>query len=210
MRSKFVVFVGLALLLIAPLFSASPEITPTYGNWDMSGSRLYQKDLNAGMAKANLPVKQQGTMVYEFNVKYVDGLQDGMGGFGIHVFVDKPAAGKAYGEGDSYLLWLNYDENPVSSRIPAGLSAQVYKSNSYTDMKLVEAVSLKSIEPVISRYLDQKLPVKLVINGKTGMAKIYDPFNSNVAYTFSMGDDFPESGNYVSLRTNSLGVSFGY
>ncbi|OQY31983.1 MAG: hypothetical protein B6241_12655 [Spirochaetaceae bacterium 4572_59] len=210
MKREIIAVISLALLLMAPLFAKSPNIKPSYGDWEMTGSRLYQNDLEAGMAKANLPLKQQGTMVYNFTLKYVDGIQDGMGGVGIHVFVDKPAAGKAYGEGNSFLLWLNYDENPASSSIPAGLSAQIYKSSSYTNMKLVQAVSLKSIEPLIARYLDKELPVKLEIDSKTGRGKVYNPFNETEAYTFSLGKDFPKSGNYVSLRTNSLGVSFGY
>lgn len=200
----------IALMLSAPLFGESLNISPAYGDWQMSGSRLYQNDLNAGMAKASLPVEQKGTMVYEFSVKYVDGIQDGMGGFGIHVFVDKPAAGKAWGEGESYLLWLNYDENPVSSDVPAGLSAQIYKSDSDSRMSLVQAVSLKSIEPVIAKYMNYSLPVKLVIDSKTGMAKIYDPFKENYVYKFALGTDFPADGDFVSLRTNSLGVSFGW
>ncbi len=210
MKRKVIITLSLALLLIAPLFSQTLPVKPTYGDWDLSGSRLYQNDLKAGMAKANLPLKQQDTVTYKFNVKYVDGLEDGMGGFGIHVFVDKPAAGKAYGEGNSYLLWVNYDESPASPGIPEGLSAQIYKSTSYTNMNLVKAVSLKGIEPMLSRYIDKPLPVKMEINSRTGMGRVYDPFNESRYFTFSLGNNAPVSGNYVTLRTNSLGVSFGY
>ncbi len=210
MKGKITLFLCLALLLITPLFSEIPSIKPSYGDWEIMGNRLYQNDLKAGMAKANLPMGQDGIVTYNFNVKYVDGIQDGMGGFGIHVFVDKPAAGKAYGEGNSYLLWLNYDEKPQSSSVPAGLSAQIYKSSSYTNMKLVQAVSLKSIEPVIAQYMDKTLPVKMEINSRTGMGKVFDPFDDSRYFVFSLGNTAPVSGDYVTLRTNSLGVSFGY
>jgi hypothetical protein len=210
MEKKVLVFVCLALLLIIPLFGESPSIKASYGDWKVTGNRLYQNDLKAGMAKASIPVKQKGTMVYQFTVEYVDGIQDGMGGFGIHLFVDKPAAGKAYGEGESYLLWLNYDENPLSSEVPAGLSAQIYKSSSYTRMKMIQAVSLKALEPVIARNINEKLTVKVEINSLTGMGRVYDPFNMDVSYPFSLGKGMIPEGNYVSLRTNSLGVSFGY
>ena len=208
MKKLLFMLICFTVLFTSSVFANDLRVKPTYGSWKISSSELSQTSLNAGMAKANIYVPQKDTMVYEFKAKYIDGLQDGRGGFGIHVFVDKPAAGKAWGEGESYLLWINYDENPVSSSTPKGLSAQIYKSDSNSRMNLVQSVSLSALEPMLSQYLGYTLPVKLMIDGNSGMARIYDPFKTDVYYTFSLSRDTPLKGDYVSLRTNSLGVAF--
>jgi len=198
----------LTVVLATSAFADSMNIKPTYGDWKITSSQLTQRNLNAGMAKANINAVQNGTMVYEFKAKYIDGLSDGKGGFGIHVFVDKPAPGKAWGEGDSYLLWINYDESPASATTPKGLSAQIYKSETNSRMNLVQSVSLKAVEPMLKQYLGYTLPIKIVIDGKSGMAKVYDPFKADYYYKFPLSSDTPLTGNYVSLRTNSLAVAF--
>lgn len=207
MKRVVLILICLSVVFSAGAFAESMKVKASYGDWNISSYQI-KSDSETSMAKANIYVPQYGTMVYEFKARYLDGLQDGHGGFGIHVFVDKPAPGKAWGEGDSYLLWINYDENPVNSSTPKGLSAQIYKSDSNSRMNLVQSVSLKAIEPLVMKSMNYALPVKLVIDGKTGMAKIYDPFKADLAYTFPLSSDIPMKGNYVSLRTNSLGVAF--
>lgn len=209
MKKALLLLICLTVVLSASVFADSHmSIKPSYGDWNMSSGMLKQTDLDAGMAKASIYAPQSGTMVYQFNAKYIDGLSDGKGGFGIHVFVDKPAAGKAWGEGDSYLLWMNYDNNPASSSTPEGLSAQIYKSDTNSRMNLVQSISLKAIEPMLSKYMGYTLPVKIVIDGKSGMAKVYDPFKADYYYKFPLSSATPLEGSYVSLRTNSLGVAF--
>jgi len=208
MKKALLLLICLTVVLSTSVFAESMNIKPTYGDCKLSSSQLTQKNLSAGMAKANINAAQSGTMVYEFKVKYIDGLSDGKGGFGIHVFVDKPAPGKAWGEGDSYLLWMNYDKSPVSGKTPRGLSAQIYKSDSNSRMNLIRSVSLSAVEPMMNQYLGYTLPVKIVIDGKSGMAKVYDPFKANYYYKFPLTSDTPLTGNYVSLRTNSLAVAF--
>ncbi|MDA3958043.1 hypothetical protein [Oceanispirochaeta sp.] len=208
MKKALLLLICFTVVLSASVFADSMKVKTTYGDWKMSSNQLTQTNLNAGMAKANIYAPQSGTMVYEFKAKYMDGLDDGKGGFGIHVFVDKPAAGKAWGEGKSYLLWVNYDKKPVNSTTPEGLSAQIYKSESNSRMNLVQSISLKSVEPMLAKYLNYTLPVKIVIDGKSGMAKVYDPFKADYYYQFPLSSDTPLKGNYVSLRTNSLSVAF--
>ncbi|QEN08838.1 hypothetical protein EXM22_12860 [Oceanispirochaeta crateris] len=208
MKKALLLLVCLTVVLSANIFADSMKVKTTYGDWKITSTMLSQTDLLAGMTKANIYAPQSGTMVYEFKAKYIDGLADGKGGFGIHVFVDKPSTGKAWGEGESYLLWVNYDENPVSDSTPKGLSAQIYKSESNSRMNLVQSVSLKSVEPMLAKYLGYTLPIKIVIDGKTGMAKVYDPFKANYYYKFPLSSDTPLEGNYIALRTNSMGVAF--
>ena len=82
------------------------------GNWTISGGRVYQNDANARLAKVNIRAPQSGSMLYEFTVRYEGGSEDGHGGFGIHLFGDTVVNTVSWGSGNSYLLWLNYDENP--------------------------------------------------------------------------------------------------
>lgn len=207
MKKVILILICLSVVFSTSVFADSMKVKASYGDWKVSSYQI-ASDSDSSMAKANVYAPQNGTMVYEFNARYLDGLQDGQGGFGIHVFVDKPAPGKAWGEGESYLLWVNYDEKPVNSSTPKGLSAQIYKSENDYRMNLVESFSLAALEPIIEKSMHLALPVKLVIDGKTGMAKIYDPFNKELAYTFKLSSDTPMKGNYVSVRTNSLSVAF--
>ena len=120
-----------ALFVIAPVFAQTvtlPEYVAASGKWSLVGSRLFQNDETARLAKVNFRVPQAGPMIYEFNAKYEGGGEDGHGGFGIHLFVDAVVNKASWGSGNSYLLWLNYDEKPLDKKIPAGLSAQVYRS----------------------------------------------------------------------------------
>lgn len=210
----------LPLLLCLVAFQAvaldiDPGTMAAWGDWSFEGTRLVQKDSETGIAKFVIPVTQAGTMTYSFNVKYVDGvLEDGHGGFGIHIFADSVGKGYAWGAGNSYLLWLNYDENPRD--VTAGLSAQVYKSTSDSEMELLVDYDLNwVIEKLagmgytVDQVLSQPIPIKIVVNGNTGDVKFYDPIVENYVYTFKLPISHPLFGNYVALRTNGMSVSFG-
>ncbi len=207
---KLIIILVLLIAFITPVFSLSPvDLKFAYGKWTIENSRLYQNDLKAGMARVDIPLKQDGTMVYEFNVRYEDGGTDDMhAGFGIHIFVDKPAPGKAWGNGKSYLLWLNYDENPKG--ITKGLSAQVYKSTGHSRMELISDTDLNEYaENLSEEALEVIIPFKMEVNGDTGDVKIYDPVDPEWVYKFNLGNTEPLKGNFMSLRTNSMGISFG-
>ena len=210
MRKLVVMIILLSIISIVPLFSLSAmDLDFAYGKWAVIGDRLYQSNLKAGMARVDIPAPQAGMMVYEFNVRYEDGGTDDMhAGFGIHIFVDKPASGKAWGNGKSYLLWLNYDEN--AKGITKGLSAQIYKSLSNSKMELIADIDLNDYTYLITEdLLDMVIPVKMVINGFNGDVKIYDPTDSSYVYKFNLGNTAPLTGQFISLRTNSMGISFG-
>ena len=210
MRRLVVVVILLSVISIIPLFSLSiADLDFAYGKWAVVGDRLYQNDLKAGMARVDIPAPQAGLMVYKFNVRYEDGGTDDMhAGFGIHIFVDKPASGKAWGNGKSYLLWLNYDEN--AKVITNGLSAQIYKSLTNSKMELVADIDLNDYTYLLTEdLLDMVIPFKMVVNGFNGDVKIYDPTDSNYVYKFNLGNKAPLTGQFISLRTNSMGISFG-
>lgn len=180
-----------------------------YGDWDLEGGRLVQSDIKAGMARVDIPMIQRGKVTYDFNVRYEDGgAEDQHAGFGIHLFVDNPPEGKAWGNGDSYLLWLNYDAN--AKGITPGLSAQVYKSISNSQMRLVADFDLNRF----AHYLTASnasfvVPVKMVVDGTTGDVKLYDPMDDGYVYKFNLGNSVPMNGTFISLRTNSASFSFG-
>jgi hypothetical protein len=210
---RFVVFLlvfGAAAALYAQV--QLPEHRFVSGNWVISGGRLYQNDAKARLAKVNIRVPQNGSMIYEFNVRYESGAEDGHGGFGLHIFADGVYNGPSWGSGVSYLLWLNYDENPVNKNIPRGLSAQVYRSYTNSRMELVRSVDFNRYAPLLTAdNLSTPVPFKIRVDGVTGEVRVYDPAEpSGAAYYFFYIDkkDLPLKGNWVALRTNGMTLSF--
>ena len=213
---KRLVLLLLVLGIAASLFAqVLPQPQFASGNWRLTGNRLYQNDAAARLAKVNMQIPQSGNMVYPFNVRYEGGFEDGHGGFGIHIFMDNAFNGASWGAGNSYLLWLNYDENPIAnSGIPRGLSAQVYKSISNSQMNVVGNFPLNQYVPYLlsSGILNQPIPVKIVVNGNTGEVRVYDPTDRTGRFYFGFNldrRDLPLRGNWIALRTNGLKASFG-
>jgi hypothetical protein len=148
-------------------------------------------------------------MLYDFNVKYESGVEDGHGGFGVHLFVDRAFNGASWGSGNSYLLWLNYDEKPVDSKIPVGLSAQVYRSYSNTRMELIESISLNQYLDLLAYNLDNPISFRIWVNGDTGEVRVYDPSNPSLYYVFTVDKkELPLKGDWIAVRTNSIKLSF--
>ena len=206
----FVLVVGIAMSLFAQ--ADVPETSFASGNWGFVGPRLYQNDAAARLAKVNLRVPQSGPMIYEFNARYEGGAEDGHGGFGLHIFIDNAYNSASWGAGSSYLLWLNYDEAPYTTGIPAGFSAQVYRSTTNSRMDLVESVSLDEYLPLLTEEnLSGSIPFKIEANGDTGEIRVYDPTDpelNNYYYFFIDRKDLPLRGNWAALRTNGMKVSF--
>lgn len=206
------VLVMIALTGLQMLFADShlPYHQFAEGDWTLKGDRLYQNDKDAGLAKVNIKIPQDGTMKYSFNVRYEGGMADLHGGFGIHVFADSVYPKKSWGCDNSYLFWLNYDANPLSKSIPRGLSAQVYKSSSHSRMNLVESIDLNKYASIIENAgPDTLLPITIIINGKTGVVRISNPMNPDSFITFTLDIDKALQGNWIALRTNGMAASFG-
>lgn len=207
---------ALALVLIlagAFVYAQSnlPAYFPASGNWTVKGGRLYQNDETARLAKVNIPVPQNSDiMTYEFDARYEGGAEDGHGGFGLHVFIDAAYSGQSWGAGQSYLLWLNYDERPIDKNIPSGLSAQIYRSTSNSTMELVESFNLNEYAGFLTNEnLSNPVFFKIVINTNSGEVQVNDPANDNFYYTLNLDRKYlPLKGNYVALRTNGMKMSF--
>jgi hypothetical protein len=215
---KKFIFIILVIGIVAPVFAQTqtevsiPEYTFASGSWSFSGPRLYQNNEKSGLAKANFRVPQNGIMLYKFNVRYEGGAEDGHGGAGIHIFVDNAVNRASWGAGKSYLLWLNYDEKPLSKDIPAGLSAQVYRSVNNSRMELMVSTPLAEYEPLLTiENLKNAVSFRIIANGDTGEVRVYDPTDpSNRKYFVFFMDkkDLPIKGSFVALRTNGIKLSF--
>lgn len=188
-------------------FSGGTSDYGEYGGWKVRSARLYQQDTSEHLAKINFEAPQSGLMEYNFDVRYeAGGMVDRMGGFGIQVFVDKAHRGKSWGNGNSYLLWLNYDENPSYGK--AGFRGQVYRSYGHSRMELLDGYDVALNPNVLTqKNMSLKVPVKIQVDGDTGLVKVWDPSRPGTYVRFYL-DRAPGKGSYISLRTNSLAASF--
>lgn len=188
-------------------FSDGLSDSGEYGGWRVRGDRLYQQDTKEHLAKINFEAAQSGLMEYNFDVRYeAGGLTDRMGGFGIQVFVDDAHKGESWGNGKSYLLWLNYDEDPSYGE--AGFRGQVYRSYGHSHMELLDGYDVGLNPQVLTQEnMSLKVPVKIQVDGDTGLVKVWDPSRPGTYVRFYL-DRGPGKGNYISLRTNSLAASF--
>jgi hypothetical protein len=203
----FLMLLGVGISLFAQV--QLPEHYYASGRWNFVGNRLYQNDVKERLAKVNMRIPQSGPMIYEFDARYEDGE---WGGFGIHIFTDEVYHKASWGSGVSYLLWLNYDENPITAGIPRGLSAQVYRSYSSSQMDLVESIPLPQYENALMNNLGEAILFTIWANGNTGEVRVYDPTDSSMEsyfYFYMDRSDVPMRGNWISLRTNGLKLSFG-
>jgi hypothetical protein len=205
-------------LLVIGLVSAAyaqnkvPEHSFASGDWKFEGGRLFQNNAKAPLSKMNFKVPQKDVMVYEFNARYEKGAEDGHGGFGIHIFGDRVIDKASWGSGNSYLLWLNYDENPITKDIPKGLSAQVYRSYTHSRMELVKSIDLNEYAYLLTKEnLSVPVPVKITVDGNTGEVRIADPRDPDLKDYFYFHLDLggvPLKGDYAALRTNGMSLSF--
>jgi hypothetical protein len=210
------------------------EWTVSYGDWSMAAGNLAQRNAKTGLARIDIKLPQSGIMQYEFTVRYNAGGYKDMAalaagklhaGFGAHIGVDKAALGTmSWGNGRSYLLWLNLDTVVASNSKHYGFRAQVYKSTNNVTMDLMNElnvdiarameISLPRAIDMLSGYLAYDIPVKIVVNADNGEIKVYDPsidpdvYGYEYAYVFKL-DPAMLKGNFVSLRTNNLSAVFG-
>jgi hypothetical protein len=210
----FLFAVGITLSVALPVYAQSQNQIPEYrfaaGRWGFTGERLFQNDVGARLAKVNFRVPQSGSMRYDFNIRYEGGAEDGHGGVGIHVFSDTAYNSASWGCGKSYLLWLNYDENPIDKKIPKGLSAQVYRSYTNSRMDLVQSISLSNYERFLTtENLSAPVSFRIEVYGDTGDIRVYDPTDPEQYYLIKVEPrDVPLKGDWVAIRTNGLTASF--
>jgi len=177
------------------------------GSWSTSRGRLEQTEPRTGRAKANLPATQSGDTEIRFDARYVGGAEDGYAAFGIHVLMDSPNRGRAWGNGDSYLLWLTYDPAAYGG---SGAYAQVYRSRSGSDMTRVSHIEIPRsylAGVTLANVGNITLPVRIRIDTATGRVRVKDPVDPDLWWAFSLGTR-NLSGRNIGLRTSSVAASF--
>ena len=202
-------------------FSSIGKWQTAGGSWKANG-RLVQGDSKASIAVINRQISQDGVYQVEFSIKYAAGGYKDMkeaaqgkfhAGFGLHIGVDKPAAPqRAWGNGKSYLLWLNLDTTVPKSSPHYGFRGQVYRSVTNTDMRLmkdynVEVLPLQKALSTIENSIGWSVPVKIIINTNDGEIRVYDPTVPGYYYFFYL-DPKLLKGSWLSLRTNKLSAEF--
>ncbi len=211
-------------------FESLGEWVPGYGQWGIRGGMLVQRDAQTGLARIDRQVPQRGEIEISFQVRYEAGgfpdqaaLRAGQlhGGFGIHVGVNSPPLGRiAWGAGQSYLLWLNLDtRRETMSDAPEhfGFRGQVYESkrNAVMDVtplnvdiqaELANVGIIMGIDD-IEQFLGVLVPMRIRVNYDTGRILVADPTAPTLWFYFDV-DPAVLRGTHVSLRTNSLAVSF--
>jgi hypothetical protein len=196
--------------------SSLPGWKAVSGNWRVMNGKLVQTDTREKMAMINIPVHQEGVMMYRFDLEYRGGGEDDYAGFGFHICVNHPTSVRSWGNGRSVLGWVTWD--PGAYGYP-GAFIQVYESKGQTSMNLHEAVYPKAdimrygdllpvnTEYIDAKYLDYVVPIKLMIDTRTGEGRFYDPFDpERYYYPFDLGTQI-KPGDYFAFRTNSVSVS---
>jgi hypothetical protein len=219
-----------AVVASGPLFAQSVLAEDSFasiGTWKSAGGtwradgRLVQSDTAAGLARINRKIPQSGVYQVDFTVKYMGGgfasrqaaLQGKYhAGFGIHIGVDRAAAGRAWGNGKSYLLWVNLDTTVSRNSPHFGFRGQVYQSRTNTNMTLlkdhnVEILPLATALPALNDFTGKAVPVKIIINTNDGEIRVYDPTVAGYYYYFYL-DPKLLKGAWISLRTNKLSAAF--
>ena len=219
-----------AQVIVADDFMSLGEWVPGYGEWGIRGGMLIQRDTTTGLARADRRVPQTGEIEISFQVRYeAGGFEDQLalstgqlhGGFGIHVGVENPPLRRvAWGAGTSFLLWLNLDtrlETMVDKPEHYGFRGQVYHSTSNSKMDVTplnvdiqHELALAGITlglDDIEQFLGVLVPMKIRVNYDTGRIMVNDPTAPTLWFYFDV-DPAVLRGNYMSLRTNSLAVSF--
>ena len=194
---------------------------PTEGQWKVNNTELQQIDPTSARAKINLKVDQIGHVEYQFRVRQLKGLEDGYGGFGVHIMLRNPNKGISWGNGQSYLLWLTYDQKTYGND---SLRAQVYESINGTSMDLTSCESLncnqfigllydfgipiRNIVNLNTKKLeDLSFPIRIQVNSDDGHIKIKDPYHPLRWWHFFLGNG-SMYGTHISLRTSSISAIF--
>jgi len=239
---KVILLTGILLLLLPLMLSAQVILSDNfsslgewragYGDWKILAGRLVQGDASTGLARIDRPLNASGEYEIAFTIRYLGGGYKTVAdlkslnlhaGFGIHIAVDKAHLGKAaWGNGRSYLLWLNLDtRKETMAKHPEhyGFRAQVYRSTSNSRMALVPEMNVDIAAALGTNLLDmmayvqqagflsKDVPIRIRVNTNTGRIMVNDPSNAQMWFYF----DLPAAnlkGNYVSLRTNGMSAAY--
>ena len=230
MKKFFLCILVLSILGAGTVFAQSVVADDSFasiGSWRAAGGtwradgRLTQADAQAPIAQIVRQLPQSGVYEVEFTITYAAGgyrsEQDARrdiyrAGFGLHIGIDRPSGVLSWGNGNSYLLWVNLDtEVPRTSR-HYGLRGQIYRSRTDTDMTLmddfnVEILPLAQALDTVGGMLNQAVPVRLRINTNDGEVRVYDPTDPGYYYYFYLEPRLLR-GSWISLRTSKFSAAF--
>ena len=189
---------------------------PLSGKWKIIDGKLTQVDTSEKMAMIVVPGQQSGKVLYQFDVEYIGGGEDDYAGFGFHICINKPSSERSWGNGKSLLGWVAWDPEVYG---PPGGFIQIYESKSNIKMGLYtkvfpdyDPIKYGNLLPISEEYLDVKyldyrIPVKIMIDTSTGKGKFYDPLApDDYYYDFDLGGPI-KPGDYFAFRTNSVSLS---
>lgn len=177
------------------------------GSWSDATGRLLQSNRNSARGKINTIASQTGDVEIRFDARYHGGAEDGHAAFGVHVLMSSASPGRAWGNGDSYLLWITYDPRVFGG---SGAFAQVYRSRTATDMTRVAHVEIPAARLrgiTLANVGNFTLPVRIRIDTTTGRVRVKDPVTPDLWWAFSLGTR-NLSGTHIGLRTSSVAGSF--
>ncbi|HUV06843.1 MAG TPA: hypothetical protein VMX75_03875 [Spirochaetia bacterium] len=213
----FLIFLSTSLMtfsqtLLTDSFNNLSNWAAVSGNWKVMNGRVVQTDMNQKMAMLTARVPQSGKILIEFDVEYVGGGEDDYAGFGFHICVDNPSKSRSWGNGKSLLGWVTWDPNVYGW---PGAFIQVYQSKGPVEMGLYPQGNILKDgdqypvkeEYLKYEYLNYNIPIKMMIDTKTGMGRFYDPFDpERFFYSFDLGAPIP-AGNNFTFRMNSVSLS---
>ena len=230
MKRFFFCVLALSVLSVGTVFAQSVVADDNFsslGSWQAAGGawkadgRLVQGDAQAPIAQIRRQLPQSGVYEMNFTIAYAAGgyknMQEALqgkyrAGFGVHIGIDKASPGRSWGNGKSYLLWVNLDTLVPRNSPHFGLRGQVYQSRSDVDMTLmdknnVEIMPITAAINYLGKIPGQAFPVRLVINTNDGEIRVYDPADPSYYYYFYL-DPKLLKGSWVSLRTSKLSAAF--
>lgn len=141
----------------ATLLEGFSTAIPVVGRWRLSEETALQHDGKSLFAKLVVPLFQTAKPVrYSFSAR-----SDGSGwvGFGLHIFVDQPAARWSYGSGKSLLVWFTSDPGRYGDE---RTRLQLYRSENDIDMRLLR-------ETIVPESIFKTNAVSIDMDPKTGM-----------------------------------------
>jgi hypothetical protein len=199
--------------LISDTFDFQGEWLASSGTWETTDGELYQLDAAERIATVTRIVRQSGELLYEFDLRYLKGFDDGYGGFGIHILIDAPTGLRSWGQNASYLLWITHDMDEYKT---PDLHAHVYRSTGITrmDYHRMEGDEYRIPPAILSvaameqrAHSGEPIRVRFLVDTVAGTGMLYHPDRNGVYYDLDFGTSLG-GGSYIALRTNSLSVAF--
>lgn len=175
------------------VLSGKPQGKILVGDWKPSAAGAIQADANQKYAKYEIPLAQRGNMLYG-----ITGKASGTDwvGYGLHLFASgNKTAGRSYGYGNSFLVWVTRHPSYYQSD---KTYLQIYRS--FSDVRMVQVASVS-----IAEAIDSSLNIELLYKANDNTLIAYVNGKKKLEYE----TDSPLwSGEKVVVRTLGGPVEF--